>query len=682
MLGKGESLPFDCKFTGGKVGSASINATYGCPEGDVVFELVHPTKAGADAARTTNFATRVRSGSPPPGLQEALLSLIRARETAFEWKWLAKPSLLQTILSLSLLVLPLMAVVLGFVLLIQTAYRRRARCAETGDTRSGRLRWNLTGTIRLSGTLLVTVIALYGAVERSGTQDGSLVVFLAILSLVVFLWLTLSGFFGYASSSRNDWPALIPFFVAWVVREVFTLHSIDQIDIQFEHGPLGRHSIVYPLLQMFFAPMVRDTQSFTMHMNGVLGALAILPTYLFARQRIRSRGAGFMCALFLAVHPVVARFAPTDGPYSLLLVTWFCGLALLSVHELNARSIFGGVVLIGIAAATRLEGAVLLVASVMMLDPKILVDIVRRDALIAAFASLIALTLVVVQLYFILPTYGSVLPLASWVFQDAVWPAAYNDRTFVILVWVGAAVGIRSRYRLGLVAFLAMLIVLAPVVRSGQWVVTLHRMVPTCAVQAIVAGIGAYSLTAWLPWRNGWRWIGLAPGVVIALYILIEHQSELTTPYVFNEEYGIVRRNLVPGGVALKGCTLLTFNSIAQADSDLHDFGRVVPGMRTIDCRVNDCVAEAAKGGCFYYIRSVASYFHAGGVPIACAEAGVVSTEDRLTCMNEISASFERSIELTPVALRTIDVEHTFPGRRYPKRAQIGLFRVASKTPG
>ena len=125
MLGKGATLPGSCKFAGGSVEGSIVQSTYACPAGEVVFELHHPSRAPAGATRTAQFALTLKSGSPPDGLQAALVALIRAREGSFRWKWLnASPW------QSSRLVIPLAAagflalVVLGLVL------RRRGRAKK------------------------------------------------------------------------------------------------------------------------------------------------------------------------------------------------------------------------------------------------------------------------------------------------------------------------------------------------------------------------------------------------------------------------------------------------------------------------------------------------------------------------------------------------------------------------
>ena len=528
---------------------------------------------------------------------------------------------------------------------------------------------------RVAGLAAIALVADHGAAARPETPDET-AIFLGVVGIAAFLWLVLSGCFGYGSARRSDWVALIPFCVALVVREAFTVHSIQELEIQFVQGPVDKHSVVYPLLQMFFVPLVRDPQAFMMHINGVLGALACLPMYLFVRRRLESRAAGFLCALFLATNPLVARFSPTDGPYALLLAAWFAGLALLSAREINAGSIFGGGVLLGVAATVRIEGFVLLLASFLMLDLRMVMDGVRRHRIVAVSTLLAIAALVAVQIYFVLRyNRGNFPPMT---FDSVTWLLAYNGRIFAALVVIGAGAGIVTRRWLGLFALIAMLVVIAPVGHSMH-VAALHRLVPACALQAMIAGIGAYSLMVWAPRTGAWGWLATVPGTLVAFSLLAQHWNDLTRPYVFTEEYDLVRGHLAPGGVPPQHCTLIAFKP--ESDIDIHDFGQVVPGMRVLDCATSGCLAELSVGGCFYYVRSVTCYFHPAGVPPACAVAGITERGDHLGCMNERSASFERSVELEPVEVRTIDIWNTFAeaSRNYPQRAEIGLFRVRPK---
>jgi hypothetical protein len=88
MLGRGAALPDGCKFAGGDADGPIIRATYTCPTGEVVFEVVHPSNAAEAATQTERFAIAVQSGSPPTELADTLASLIHSREADFEWVWL------------------------------------------------------------------------------------------------------------------------------------------------------------------------------------------------------------------------------------------------------------------------------------------------------------------------------------------------------------------------------------------------------------------------------------------------------------------------------------------------------------------------------------------------------------------------------------------------------------------
>ena len=687
LLGRGMVLPSGCRFTSGKVDGPIVSATFACASGAVDLELRHPSRAPAAIARTAQFAIVLQRGAPPAGFVESLVSRIGSREDAFHWAWaptqsaLPQRSSVQAVLRVVVIVLPIAAALAG-CMAVSTALQRRRRL-RAAVRRRGTFRCNAVAALRVAGLLAVGLIVLRGAVARADPLGINLAISLGVLCLAGFLWLVLSGWFGYGSAGRGDWVGLVAFGVALIVREGLTVHSVQEIEIQFARGPVGRHSVVYPLLQLFFAPLVRDAQAFTMHMNGVLGALACLSLYLFVRQRLESRTAGVLAALFLATHPLVARFSPTDGPYSLLLVTWFSGLALLSARALDAGAMFGGFVLLGIAATARIEGFVLLLASGLMLDPRVVIRGVRRYPMVAVCSLLVVAALGAVQMYFLLVPYIRVPPVPGLnnLVDDVVWPVTRYGRLFTVLIVLGALSGIVTRRWLGLSAFVAMLIVVAPVVHSTHST-AMHRLVPACALQALVAAIGAYTLTVWIPSTSRWRWLAAIPGVAAVGVVAGQHRGDLTRPYVFTEEYELVRRHLAPAGASAPDCTLMAFPP--GFDYDIHDFAQVVPDMQVLDCRQADCRAASSTAGCFYYVRSAACYFHPDGVPPACSVAGTTEQADRFVCMNEPSASFERSVELEPIEVRTIALRDTFADfvQNYPERAEIGLFRVGPKHPG
>ena len=551
----------------------------------------------------------------------------------------------------------------------------------------GRLRWRRPKAVavRAVGLAAIGLIACF-ANHDVAAPTGLISVTAArfgIALVVGFLWLVITGTFGYGTAQRRDWVGIIPFLVALVVREVFTLHSVEEITLQFAQGPVVKHSVVYALVQMFYIPLLRDDHWFTMHLNGVLGAAATLPLYLFVRQRVESHAAGFLCALFLAVHPIVARFAPTDAPYSLLLATWFCGLALLSASRVEPRALLGGGVLLGIAATARVEGLVVLLASAVLLEPRRLLASARAVPRVAIAAILIVALLGALQASAIAEGFlgnspaGSLTQVFKGLLIDVVWSNAYSPASLTALIWLGALIGIRKRFRLGLCAFIAALIVAAPIVTSTNWVAALHRMVPACSMQAIVAGIGAYSLTAWLPLEKRRRWLATLPGILLACHTVVAGRSTLIERHAYNEEYDIVRTHLAPGGIPLPQCTLMILRSPTGDSLDLWSFAQVVPRLRVVECSQVDCAKELSRGGCFYYLRTTASYFHPDGVPRSCAvEIGSVD------CVNEETVAVESLMELEPVEARIAKVAGNVPWERerYPARASLGLFRARPRS--
>jgi hypothetical protein len=124
MLGKGATLPGGCQLADGRVEYATVTAKYTCPNGEVVFELSHPSRAGGGAMETDRFALTPKSGSPPPELAPELVARIRAREAGFEWKWLGGPPKARS-RALPFAVAGLLAIaVLGWVLRSRSSARR------------------------------------------------------------------------------------------------------------------------------------------------------------------------------------------------------------------------------------------------------------------------------------------------------------------------------------------------------------------------------------------------------------------------------------------------------------------------------------------------------------------------------------------------------------------------------
>jgi len=89
MLGRGVPLS-ECEMIGGEANYTTITATYMCREGEVIVELAHRDAGDRSSTPTDRFAITLQNGSPPHGFVDALVSRVRSREAAFEWKWPAR----------------------------------------------------------------------------------------------------------------------------------------------------------------------------------------------------------------------------------------------------------------------------------------------------------------------------------------------------------------------------------------------------------------------------------------------------------------------------------------------------------------------------------------------------------------------------------------------------------------
>src|SRR5882724_10706050 len=99
-------------------------------------------------------------------------------------------------------------------------------------------RQTTVAVIRIAGVLLVALVSLYGATAGGDGSGAYAIAVFGVLPLVGFLWLCVMGCFTWGSACRSDWVALPPFLLALVVREAFTVHSLQEIVIYFEQ--IGR----------------------------------------------------------------------------------------------------------------------------------------------------------------------------------------------------------------------------------------------------------------------------------------------------------------------------------------------------------------------------------------------------------------------------------------------------------
>jgi hypothetical protein len=85
MFGSHDTLPGDCHWDGAVIEQKIIVARYRCPDGvEPVLTLYHPSRKWIRSARTAQFALIASSQFPPP-LLDAVVTRIRAGESAFRW---------------------------------------------------------------------------------------------------------------------------------------------------------------------------------------------------------------------------------------------------------------------------------------------------------------------------------------------------------------------------------------------------------------------------------------------------------------------------------------------------------------------------------------------------------------------------------------------------------------------
>jgi hypothetical protein len=376
---------------------------------------------------------------------------------------------------------------------------------------------------------------------------------------------------------------------------------------------------------------------------------------------------------------------------------------------------FAGIVLLAVAAVLRLDGPVLVPASLLMLDVRRFVGDVRRFKVPAVAAAILAAVIGGAQFRLLTPGPLSIRQMGTPhlglleifggdVLDEFAWSPAFIQKerrppaptgahlahaglsSFSFLMMVGAVAGMFSRRRrLGLGALFAVIPVLAPVAGSGVWILPLRRLVPTSALQSIVAGVGLEWLMSPLARRTKLLWAPALAGACVALVFWIPARKALGHAYFFNDEYDMVRTALAPGGTPRDGCALFTYGFEppysglpGPFDVDI-EFPSIVPGMQVFQCHDADCLGQLANLGCHYYMPSVSCYVKPPAAkPTACALEGTDASGDVKPCLAESCASIERNMRLEAVDVRRVRVRDalTIPPDFSPWFAHVGLFRV------
>jgi hypothetical protein len=125
ILGRGVTLPGECRFAGGKAEGSIVTAEYDCGGRGVVLELRSAKDAPAAAVRTEQFSIVPRSGSVPPGLTDALAARIRSHESSFHWQQTSEPRPTSARIGRSLSVAAGLSGILIVGLAVQFLVRRR-----------------------------------------------------------------------------------------------------------------------------------------------------------------------------------------------------------------------------------------------------------------------------------------------------------------------------------------------------------------------------------------------------------------------------------------------------------------------------------------------------------------------------------------------------------------------------
>jgi hypothetical protein len=503
-----------------------------------------------------------------------------------------------------------------------------------------------------------------------------------------FLWALATGLLGRRPGlARADWPVLAALLAALAARLLLARCSNSDVTLYFSPPPLDwlladKHSVVYPSFKLLAFLATGDPLGGLLSLNAVCGAATVVPLYLFVLRRTGVRLAALAAAVLFAIHPTLVRIAATDAHYSLLLLCWCAGLAVLSAEPLDARRTFAGLVLLALAATMRIEGVVYLAASAPLLGLRCLRRIAaQRVALVVGAAAIVAL--VGLQYAYKLPewptevdafTVGLARDKGAWwllgrlpgMVATAAWDAPWSGPAFGVLLLAGCAAGFAERGRRWILWLAgAWLVVAVVTLRQAADMVPLlaHRAVPSFLLQAMLGGIGFAWVVGLLPKSRRPLAAALA-AAGIAGWVVATGAGYVRAEYAYNVEYRLLASHLAR---APSGRCRLAFVR-GTNDRGLYNPETVAAGVRVIDCGREDCLAAARRGGCLYYLRGGMCYRPRDGRPAPGDPAAAVLCEP--------CAGFEAAVELAPVEEIVNDVREGYGDPALPTRAPLGLYRV------
>jgi hypothetical protein len=414
--------------------------------------------------------------------------------------------------------------------------------------------------------------------------------------------------------------ALPPFLLALYTRLALAVHGNTENAFFYPIATLGgpdwlsdRHSALFALLKSLWASFAGLSHERFMAANGVAGALAVLPLYLFVRLRFASRAAAFYSALLFATSPLLSRFAPTDSHFSLLLLFWFSGVALLSFEVPTRATLLSGCALLGLAGAMRAEGAVYVALGLGLAHPAAIRATLRSRPLriAAAIGVASALAMAIANALLVRSLWGGQAPEQAsqvlliplrFVEQPLYLPfdGHRHDVLFVALVLVGVFAALRDpERRAALLVLIALLLARSLVGRAKIMEDALaneHKLLLYLALQAVIGGLGADWLVRRAPEaRRAALSLGLAALIAVGGTLLA--LPELRRVSWFNAEYFLLRDHLASG---VDGCSLLWF---AQDDEELHSPVEIARRMHEVNCAREDCLAPVRAGRCAYYLE-------------------------------------------------------------------------------